>query len=263
MGTKVVKQTVFDKPFLAWHFTSSESPLLLKPNKKLVHTDELEVCKSGLHASYSLKDAAENNGYVYKNIDLLCRVKCEGEYQLKDKSCSIEKNTKFVCRERTILWQITKKDLEKIIDDIRIDLQKYLRWTDCSEIVKDYIKNGDDVILKYAYNANEENTKSNRHNHRFSGFHEFAFGFHQQKTNKYIEKLVNKSNDLIDSFFGFYGTHSGFTKEVSINSIICNIMDIWAKIMEFENLLNDEEYQKEDFKTAKKLEDLLIKQFSV
>ena len=81
---------------LAWHFLPENgrtryNGLEVNPGAEIVHKGQIELCRSGLHASIKLDDALS-----YAPGPILCRVVCGGIVKRGD--------DKLVCTRRTVLW---------------------------------------------------------------------------------------------------------------------------------------------------------------
>jgi hypothetical protein len=93
-----------DNPIRAWHFvgdTLRDGRPVPKDGEWLVHSGEVELCASGLHASRDAFDALR-----YAPGSTLCLVECAGHV--------IEGDDKLVCSERKIV--------------VRMDAERMLRW---------------------------------------------------------------------------------------------------------------------------------------
>ena len=93
---------------LAWHFLREDGRLNyidVEPppdGETLVHSGEIELCSSGLHASKSLWDALS-----YAPGPVLCRVRMGGIIKNGD--------DKLVASERTILWRLDAPTMNRVL----------------------------------------------------------------------------------------------------------------------------------------------------
>jgi len=129
------------KPIKAWHFVGDklrDGRPVPKDGVTLKHYGEIELCKSGLHASKLLIDALK-----YAPASTLCRVECGGEV--------IHGDDKLVCTERTILWRI-ESDMFMRRAACRFALEGKHLW-DMPEIVERYLTTHDENMRLEAYSA--------------------------------------------------------------------------------------------------------------
>ena len=85
-----------EEKILAWHFTEGTTlrgGQPLEVGKTYTYGGDVEICKSGYHASRRLIDALR-----YAPGAQISRVECWGDVQ--------EQNDKLVARNRTVLWTI-------------------------------------------------------------------------------------------------------------------------------------------------------------
>jgi len=127
---------------LAWHFTKHkvlrDGTAIPAIGVPLVHTGPIEICVSGLHASISVLDAL-----AYAPGPVVHRVLCSGIAE--------EHSDKFVCTQRTIIASA----------DATEELRSFARWRalqvvhlwDCSDLVRKYLKTGDQKLRADAYAA--------------------------------------------------------------------------------------------------------------
>ena len=93
---------------LAWHFLREDGRLNyidVEPppdGETLVHSGEIELCSSGLHASKNLWDALS-----YAPGPVLCRVRMGGIIKNGD--------DKLVASERTILWRLDAPAMNRVL----------------------------------------------------------------------------------------------------------------------------------------------------
>ena len=93
---------------LAWHFLREDGKLNyidVEPppdGETLVHSGEVELCSSGLHASKNLWDALS-----YAPGPVLCRVRMGGTVKNGD--------DKLVASERTILWRLDAPTMNRLL----------------------------------------------------------------------------------------------------------------------------------------------------
>ena len=93
---------------LAWHFLWEDGKLNYldkeppPDGETLVHSGEIELCSSGLHASKSLWDALS-----YAPGHVLCRVRMGGIIKNGD--------DKLVASERTILWRLDAPTMDRVL----------------------------------------------------------------------------------------------------------------------------------------------------
>jgi hypothetical protein len=125
----------------AWHFVSDtfrNGYSIPADGEKLIHKGNLIMCKSGLHASKRIIDALSYApGYT------ICRVEVGGKI--------IEDDDKLVSSERTILWRL---DAEEILRKFaRMCALDVIHLWDVPQIVKDYLKTGDESIRLAAWAA--------------------------------------------------------------------------------------------------------------
>ena len=96
------------KGVLAWHFLREDGKLNYldkeppPDGETLVHSGEIELCSSGLHASKSLWDALS-----YAPGHVLCRVRMGGIIKNGD--------DKLVASERTILWRLDAPTMDRVL----------------------------------------------------------------------------------------------------------------------------------------------------
>ncbi len=121
-------------PVLAWHFLA-DSGLLRDgrtppaDGKRLLHRGDLELCKTGLHASIRPLDALQ-----YAPGSIVCRVKCGGRIEHAD--------DKLVCSCRTILWRADATEaLRKFARRCALDVID--KW-DAPDVVREYLETGDE-----------------------------------------------------------------------------------------------------------------------
>jgi hypothetical protein len=114
----------------AWHFvgeTLRDGRPVPADGEWLKHDGELEMCKSGLHASVRLIDALQ-----YAPGNTICRVELDGEI--------VEDDDKVVATRRRILWRVDGEEL----------LQEFARWCalqfihlwDAPDVVREYLETG-------------------------------------------------------------------------------------------------------------------------
>ena len=93
---------------LAWHFLREDGKLNYldkeppPDGETLVHSGEIELCSSGLHASKNLWDALS-----YAPGPVLCRVRMGGTIK--------NGNDKLVASERTILWRLDAPTMNRVL----------------------------------------------------------------------------------------------------------------------------------------------------
>ena len=93
---------------LAWHFLMEDGKLNYldkeppPDGETLVHSGEIELCSSGLHASKNLWDALS-----YAPGPVLCRVRMGGTIENGD--------DKLVASERTILWRLDAPTMNRVL----------------------------------------------------------------------------------------------------------------------------------------------------
>ena len=126
---------------LAWHFTAK--PLKLRDGKpfelhKWVTRRNLEMCKSGLHASVKLIDALN-----YAPGPYLYRVECAGTI--------VHGNDKLVCSRRRALWG---GDASEFLRRFALDcaLSVVDLW-DAPLVVRQYLISGDETLRVAAWDA--------------------------------------------------------------------------------------------------------------
>ena len=128
----------------AWHFTALDKRLgyndgrLVEPGKTLVHPGELELCKSGLHASARLINALQ-----YAPGPYIWRVEVGGTI--------LRGSDKLVASERTPLWGFDATDiLRRFARKCALDV---IHLWDAPDVVIRYLKTGDESIRADAYAA--------------------------------------------------------------------------------------------------------------
>ena len=120
----------------AWHFTGNklrDGRPLPADGEWLVHEGEIEICRTGLHASRRVIDALQ-----YAPGSTICRVTC----------CDIvteHQNDKLVCRERRIDWRIENAD-EVLRAFARKSALSVIHLWDAPAIVRQYLETGDESI---------------------------------------------------------------------------------------------------------------------
>jgi hypothetical protein len=125
----------------AWHFvgdTLRDGSPIPPDGEWLEHTGEVEVCKSGLHASERLLDALQ-----YATGTTLCRVEC-------DRIVECEPD-KFVCRRRRIQWRVDADGLLR--DFARRCAWSVLHLWEPPENVVDYLRSGDASLMAAAMHS--------------------------------------------------------------------------------------------------------------
>ena len=97
-----------NEAIFAWHFvndTLRAGQPIPDDGEWLVHTEPLDMCRAGLHASIRLIDALK-----YAPGHNICRVECSGDI--------IQGDDKLVCSHRRIIWRIDAEEL----------LREFARW---------------------------------------------------------------------------------------------------------------------------------------
>jgi hypothetical protein len=126
---------------LAWHFTDGMKYRCGKPlvvGETYVYRGELELCRSGLHASVRAIDAL---GYAPGNTVSL--VRCEGK--------TVHGGDKLVCQRRTPIFTIdATKVLMQYARGCALDV---LHLWSPPDVVKQYLETGDDSIRAAAWAA--------------------------------------------------------------------------------------------------------------
>lgn len=142
---------VFKEPFYGWILAASTQPAIEADGIKSVHNDELILCSKGFHASNTINNAlryCNTSDHERRERDLLCRVKCEGEYitDLGDNQFH-----RFVCKERTIIYRLTCEQLMNIFqEDLQQYFTSYVRWNNLPSVVSDYFITKNETLKKYA-----------------------------------------------------------------------------------------------------------------
>lgn len=135
------------KPVKAWHFARQDRRLgfgdgrLIRAKSALVHRGELELYRSGLHASKNILDALD-----YSSGPIICRVELSGEM--------IEVATQIVAMRRKCLWWIDGHELLRKF--ARICALDVIDLWDAPEIVVRYLKSGGEAIRVAAEAAAED-----------------------------------------------------------------------------------------------------------
>jgi hypothetical protein len=117
----------------AWHFvgeTLRDGRPVPADGEWLKHDGELEMCKSGLHASVRLIDALK-----YAPGATICRVELDGEI--------VEDDDKVVAMRRRIVWRVDGDGL----------LREFARWCALQVI---HLWNAPDVVREYLETGNED-----------------------------------------------------------------------------------------------------------
>jgi hypothetical protein len=126
------------RPALAWHFVGPklrDGRPVPANDDTLMHLGDLELCKSGLHASKRLIDALQ-----YAPGSTICRVRMGGKI--------IQDGNKLVATERTILWRVDGETLLR--DFARACALDVIHLWYAHDIVVQYLKTGDETIREAA-----------------------------------------------------------------------------------------------------------------
>lgn len=131
----------------AWHWTKEDRTLgyndgrVVVVGEKLVHTGDIELCRSGLHASKRILDALQ-----YAPGPYIWRVELSGGV--------VRGGDKLVATERTALWGF---DATGLLRDFarRCALDVAHLWS-APEVAICYLKTGDESIRDAAYAAARE-----------------------------------------------------------------------------------------------------------
>lgn len=108
-----------EKRILAWHFicsnrTTEYGNIQVRVGETITHDGEIQMCKSGLHASVDIMDALD-----YATDTMLCRVEIWGDVQ--------EHEDKLVARNRKALWM---KNIASDLQGLAISRNKRFRgWS--------------------------------------------------------------------------------------------------------------------------------------
>ena len=130
-----------------WHFIQRDCRLGHDDSRQVVagetltHDGELEMCKSGLHASTNIMDAL-----CYAPGPVICCVELRGRV--------VEGDDKAVASERYCRWMLTADQSEQV-------LMHFARWCalrvvhlwDAPRVVIDYLLTGDESIREAAWKA--------------------------------------------------------------------------------------------------------------
>ena len=129
---------------LAWYFAPDDRKLRYGDSRKVrqgvAHKVEgpLALCKRGLHASISLRDALS-----YAPGSVLCRVRLSGAVvKGKDKACATERTYLRVAKADKALAEFARKCALRVVH----------LWK-APEVVVRYLKTGDESIRAAAYAA--------------------------------------------------------------------------------------------------------------
>jgi hypothetical protein len=129
------------KTVLAWHFVNDrlrDGRPIPADGVELRHDGPVGMCRSGLHASRSVRDAL---GYAPGAT--LCRVEMR---EVVD-----EDDDKLVARSRTILWRI---DAEPVLRQFARDCAlEVLHLWDAPDVVVEYLLTGDESLRDAAWAA--------------------------------------------------------------------------------------------------------------
>jgi hypothetical protein len=127
------------KSVLAWHFVNGslrDGRSVPADGVELIHTGQVEMCRSGLHASVRLIDALE-----FAPGSTICRVRM-GDVVQQDAD-------KLVARSRTILWRVDGEPvLREFARDCALDVLHL--WATPAipniDVVVEYLLTGDELL---------------------------------------------------------------------------------------------------------------------
>ena len=118
----------------AWHFVGSklrDGRAVPKDGEKLIQTGEIIPCQNGLHGSVRIIDALQ---YAPPKTKWICRTEHCGVI--------VEHGDKVASSERTIIWRVEADPILNMF--ARMCASDVLHLWDAPEIVKEYLKTGED-----------------------------------------------------------------------------------------------------------------------
>ena len=124
----------------AWHFTGStlrDGSPIPADGEWIEHDDEIEMCKSGFHASKNIMDALS-----YAPGSTICRVQVAGEIILG--------NDKLVASKRKILWRVDGEEI--LFKASRLFALDVAHLWDMPPVVREFLETGNQK-LRAASNA--------------------------------------------------------------------------------------------------------------
>jgi hypothetical protein len=127
----------------AWHFvgeTLRDGRQVPKDGEWLIHTGDVRICESGLHASYDPFDAIE-----YAPAETLCLVDVD--------DIVTEQFDKLVCRKRRIVARMDATEMLRYFARMQAVSVLDLWGSEPPQIVLDYLMNGDDSARSAAWSA--------------------------------------------------------------------------------------------------------------
>lgn len=142
MESEMSETAEIETTVLAWHFTAGDKLRDGRPvppvGEWLRHEGEIEICRTGLHASERLFDAL---GFAPGNM--LHRVEC--------RDIRGRESDKFVCRERRILWSLDAEPVLRAFSR-RVALDVAHLW-DMPTVVREYLETGNEDLRDAARNV--------------------------------------------------------------------------------------------------------------
>jgi hypothetical protein len=127
----------------AWHFVGSklrDGRAVPKDGEKLKQSGEIIPCENGLHGSVRILDALQ---YAPPKTKWICRTEHCGVI--------VEHGDKVASSERTIIWRVEADPILRKV--ARMCASDVLHLWDAPEIVKEYLKTGDEKIRAAAARA--------------------------------------------------------------------------------------------------------------
>jgi len=142
MESEMSEAAEIETTTVAWHFTADDKLRDGRPvppvGDWLRHEGEIEICRTGLHASERLFDALS-----FAPGNMLHRVECRGIEGRED--------DKLVCRERRVLWTIDAEPVLRAFSR-RVALDVAHLW-DMPAVVREYLETGNEALRGAAWAA--------------------------------------------------------------------------------------------------------------